>query len=90
MATAMRTMADKRLDFGGGMIGVIREVWTPFSLAQSPRYFMAQLRVTCVGPADVIFLPLPGPLRFLYPLLRIPLWLWRRAKMGGSKLQHTS
>jgi hypothetical protein len=26
--------------------------------------------------------PLPGALHFLYPLLRLPLWAWRRAGWG--------
>jgi hypothetical protein len=28
---------------------------------------------------DVLRLPLPAPLHFLYPALRLPIWLWRRA-----------
>jgi hypothetical protein len=30
--------------------------------------------------ADVLMVPLPERLRFLYPILRLPLWAWRHAK----------
>jgi hypothetical protein len=31
-----------------------------------------------VGQGDIALVPLPPKLQFLYPLLRLPLWLWRR------------
>jgi hypothetical protein len=34
------------------------------------------------GPADVIRLQLPPVLHFLYPVVRLPLWLWRRASLA--------
>jgi hypothetical protein len=38
------------------------------------------------GVADIVRVPLPRPLHFIYPLLRLPLWLWRRAKLAFAPL----
>lgn len=38
----------------------------------------AQLRYRALSIHDRVHTPLPKGLRFLYPLLRAPLWLWRR------------
>lgn len=77
---------DGRSEPDRGTIGVMRAVWTPFLLGQGPAYYAAQLRTACVGPADVIRWPLPRPLHFLYPILRVPLWLWRRVKWASAAL----
>jgi hypothetical protein len=53
-----------------------RHVLRQFSLGQGWAFFAAQCRVASVGLVDVIHLPLPASLHFLYPLLRVPLWLW--------------
>jgi hypothetical protein len=37
-----------------------------------------EIRRYLISPSDVIAAPLPPRLRFLYILLRAPLWLWRR------------
>jgi hypothetical protein len=58
---------------------VWRGFWTQFLLGQGWAFFAAQCRTASVGIIDVISLPLPSYLHFLYPLLRLPLWLWRRA-----------
>jgi hypothetical protein len=45
---------------------------------------VAQLRYRGVSVHDRVHTPLPKGLRFLYPVLRAPLWLWRRlAKARG-------
>jgi len=56
-----------------------RSFRTQFLLGQGSAFFAAQVRTAAVGIIDVISLPLPPYLHFLYPLLRLPLWLWRRA-----------
>ena len=63
----------------GGVAGVARSVYTQFLLGQGLPFYAAQLRAASVTPVDVVRLPLPPSLHFLYPLLRLPLWLWRRA-----------
>lgn len=42
------------------------------------RYGLMELRSNAVGWTDSMRFPLPKYLRFLYPIVRIPSWLWRR------------
>ncbi len=53
-----------------------------FLLARGLRYRLAELRLVLVSPIDALMVPLPGALQFLYPLLRLPLWLRRRWARG--------
>lgn len=69
------------------LAAVARNVLTPFLLGRGWRYVAGQLRATSVGVVDVIRLPLPAPLHFLYPLLRLPLWIWRRTIDAWRKPQ---
>ena len=48
-----------------------------FLLGQDWRYWLAELDVYATSPNDILMLPLSKPLRFLYPILRLPLWVWR-------------
>ncbi len=58
-----------------------------FLLGQSWRYRLAELKIHAVCEADVLTVPLPGRFQFLYPLLRLPLWLWRHRPRHGGSLQ---
>jgi hypothetical protein len=80
-AIAADAMADRTRGAGGGgnMPAAARSFWTQFLLGQGWAFFAAQCRIASIGIIDVISLPLPPYLHFLYPLLRLPLWLWRRA-----------
>jgi hypothetical protein len=79
-AIAAETMADRaRGEDGGNVWAVWRGFWTQFLLGHGWAFFAAQCRTASVGIIDLISLPLPPYLHFLYPLLRLPLWLWRRA-----------
>jgi hypothetical protein len=69
----------------GGVAGVMRIVRTQFLLGQGWAFHAAQIRAMAAGPADVIRFPLPMPLHFLYPLLRLPLWLWRRSTSAHGR-----
>jgi hypothetical protein len=57
--------------------GTTRGSLSTFLLSPSWRYQLAELRVHLTNPTDVITVPLPQRLRFLYPVLRLPLWVWR-------------
>jgi len=46
-------------------------------------YRLAEIRYDLSGIEDRLILPLPRRLQGLYPLLRLPLWLFRR--LGGGK-----
>lgn len=48
-----------------------------FMLGSSPAHFLAQCRIASVRLGDVVRYPLPRALHFLYPLLRVPLWIRR-------------
>ena len=70
------TEADRRRSFGNWM----RVIFSQFLLGRGPAFLAAQYRAEAVRTLDLIALPLPPALHFLYPALRLPLWLWRRAK----------
>jgi len=50
-----------------------------FILSPSWRYWLAELNIHLTNQTDVMTILLPERLRFLYPLLQLPLWVWRHA-----------
>lgn len=77
-ALALKAMAAPDID-RAGFAAVTRNVLAPFLFGRGWRFLAGQCRAASVGVADVLRLPLPAPLHFVYPLLRLPLWLWRRS-----------
>src|SRR5262249_37773422 len=59
--------------------GTTRGSLSTFLLSRSWRYRLAELNVHLTNQSDVLAVPLSERLRFLYPLLRLPLWAWRHA-----------
>ena len=59
--------------------GTTRGSLSTFLLSRSWRYRLAELNFHLTNQTDVLTMPLPERLRFLYPLLRLPLWVWRHA-----------
>jgi len=53
-------------------------------LSHDWRYWLAELRVHLTNQTDILTVPLPESLRFLYPILRLPLWCWRHAVKHGA------
>ncbi len=49
-----------------------------FLLAPTPGAWFAELQSKSIGWTDFSRIRLPRPLYILYPLMRIPSWLWRR------------
>ena len=78
-AIAADALADRARGGGGSASAAWRDFWRQFLLGRGWAFFAAQCRTASVGIIDVISLPLPPYLHFLYPLLRLPLWLWRHA-----------
>ena len=68
-----------------GFVDVVRGVRTQFLLGRGCAFFLAQCHAASVGPADIVRWPLPRPLHFLYPLMRLPSWLWRRATAATAR-----
>jgi hypothetical protein len=61
-----------------GVRAMSANAYAQFLLGQGWAFYAAQCRIASVGIFDVVAVPLPPSLQFLYPLLRVPLWLWRR------------
>jgi hypothetical protein len=80
MAMSAMARADPVLDHG--IVAVVRGVFAQFLLGRGTAFFVEQCRAASVNLGDVIRLPLPWALWFLYPLLRLPLWLARRARLA--------
>ena len=74
------TGAEPHYGFGAITCGVLAR----FLLGQGAGFYLEQCGQMAVGKADAILLTLPRPLHFLYPLLRLPLWAWRRARSAGA------
>jgi Uncharacterised nucleotidyltransferase len=67
--------------------GTTRGSLSTFLLSRGWRYQLAELAVHLTNPTDMLTLPLPKPLQFLYPVLRLPLWAWRHAVQHDAKRQ---
>ena len=64
--------------------GTARVLLMQFRLSREWRYFIAQCRFWSIGLPDVVLLPLPAGGAFLYPLLRLPLFVLRRLRAFGE------
>jgi Uncharacterised nucleotidyltransferase len=67
--------------------GTTRGSLSTFLLSRGWRYHLAELSGQLTNPTDVLTLPLPKPLHFLYPVLRLPLWAWRHAVQHDARRQ---
>ena len=59
--------------------GTTRGSFSTFLLSRSWRYRLTELKIHLTNQTDMLTVPLPERLQFLYPVLRIPLWAWRHA-----------
>ena len=59
--------------------GTTRGSLSTFLLNPSWRYWLKELNLHLINQTDVLTMPLPERMRFLYPLLRLPLWAGRHA-----------
>jgi Uncharacterised nucleotidyltransferase len=57
--------------------GTTRGSLSTFLLRRSWRYKLTELNVHLTNQTDVLTVPLPQRLWFLYAVLRLPLWAWR-------------
>jgi hypothetical protein len=69
--------------------GTTRGSLSTVLLSRSWRYQLAELANQLTNPTDVLTLPLPQRLRFLYPVLRLPLWVWRHTVQHNAQRQRT-
>jgi len=79
--------AHASLTHGGGVIEIAtyskpwRMTWIARHLiGTTPKAFFAELESNWAGDYDRVHMPVPRGLGFLYLMIRIPLWLWRKAR----------
>jgi hypothetical protein len=82
VATALKAMTTGQGEHDPHEVrfGTTRGSLSTFLLSRRWRYQLAELGVHFTNPTDVLAVPLPQALQFLYPVLRLPLWAWRHAK----------
>jgi hypothetical protein len=80
-ATALKAMTtgQGQQDPHGVRFGTTLGTLSAFLLNRSWRYQLAELGGLLTNPTDARTVPLPQQLRFLYPVLRLPLWMWRHS-----------
>jgi hypothetical protein len=57
--------------------GTTRGSLSTFFLSRNWRYQLTELNNYLTNQTDVLTIPLPRRLWFLYPIVRLPLWGWR-------------
>jgi hypothetical protein len=65
--------------------GTTRGSLSTFLLQRSWRYWLAELNLLLTNQTDVLTMPLPERLRFLYPILRLPLWVFRHTTRRNAR-----
>jgi hypothetical protein len=86
-ATALKamTLGHGEVDPRDVRFGTTRGSLSTLLLGQSWSYSKVELRNRVFNETDVLAVPLPKQLRFLYPFLRLPMWLWRHTRRAGFK-----
>jgi hypothetical protein len=81
-ATALNamTIGQGEREPGEERFGTTRGSLSTFLLGRSWRYRLSELGTHLTNQTDVLAVPLPDRLRFLYPVLRLPFWVWRHAR----------
>jgi hypothetical protein len=79
---AVLTMTDEfaEAEPGRGLIGKLRVMRGQLLLGEGLAFLIKQCRIESVRILDVVKYPLPPSLSFVYPVLRLPLLLWRRGR----------
>lgn len=87
--TALRAMTagNGELEPSKLLFGTTRGSLSCFLLGRGWRYWLAELKVHLICQADVLTLALPKHFHFLYPILRLPLWLWRHSTQHSHSSQ---
>jgi hypothetical protein len=85
-ATALKAMTTGQGEHNPHQVrfGTTRGSLSTAFLSRSWRYKVAELGIQLTNPTDVLTLPLSKPLQFLYPVLRLSVWVWRHALMPGT------
>jgi hypothetical protein len=91
-ATALNamTVGNGESDPHNVIFGTTRGSLSCFFLSSSWRYRLAELKNQITCQEDVLMITLPEGLQFLYPVLRLPLWLWRHSIFRGRSDHRTA
>ena len=86
-ATAVKAMTAGQSEYEPREMrfGTTRGSLSTFLLSRNWRYRLAELKIYLTNQADVLTVPLPERLWFLYPVLRLPLWAWRHCAPSRQK-----
>lgn len=85
-AVALATLL--RDDARGAMAGPTASVLLPLlCLGQGRKFLVQEFRRYLIAPADVVAMPLPSGLSWLYIVLRLPLWMYRRFSARRKRAQ---
>jgi hypothetical protein len=78
MALNLMTGPDVTAEIRERRFGTTRVVLMQLLFGSSLRHYASLVRELCFRLDDMLVWPLPRALHFVYPLLRLPLWLWRK------------
>jgi hypothetical protein len=78
MALDLMTGPDVTAEIRERRFGTTRVVLMQLLFGSSLRHYASLVRELCFRLDDMLAWPLPRALHFVYPLLRLPLWLWRK------------
>jgi hypothetical protein len=63
--------------------GTTRGSLSTLLLGRNWPYVLSELRNHLTNETDILTVPLPEQLWFVYPVLRLPLWVWRHARRSS-------
>jgi hypothetical protein len=89
-ATALQAMTtgDGEQDPHEARFGTTRGSFSNFLLSASWRYRLKELNLHLNNQTDMLTMPLPERMRFLYPFLRLPLWVLRHVAKHSDIDRH--
>jgi len=92
VATALNAMNTGQGEYDPHEVrfGTTRGSLSTILLSRNWRYRWAELGIQLTNPTDVLTLQLPQPLGFLYPILRLPLWVWRHTVQRNARRPQAS
>jgi len=84
-ALALRAMVGQGpRELDDSIFGTVGINASHFLLGKGVRYKFGELARKLTLPEDRMLVQLPRGLTFLYPVMALPLWLWRRYRVGRA------
>lgn len=89
VALSLDLMTGPDAAFEGRSFAAARVALMQWLLGSSPRHYAGTVRDLAFRLDDMLAWPLPRALHCLYPLSRLPLWLWRKLAPGSRPHRET-